>query len=347
MASVDWHLKCKGGSDAKAHLRHNDKEKRKEPDVVHANPHLDKSKTYQNKSYIGRSYEEACKFYDARIQELDSSPDATNFRKDRITMLGLEVPRPPEMTDRRIQERWFRRVCDILSDVAGSENVVEGYFHADELHTYYDPDKRQVVNSVEHVHFDVIPVVDGKLNGKAFCARKNIKAVNRMIEKMTFNEFGCHFHTGTGKRGKEVETLKMESVNAALDVIELAEQQNEKVKRDTKEFNEMCENKIAEFESTIATKKAELNVEREKAVQAKKEAVEAEKTLKTQISALQSISDIEAKVFMSEVERVQPKFAEQVKSKIAPTVKRLENYTKNVEVDLTSNGNQHSYDLNI
>ena len=347
MASVDFHHKCKGGSHAKASLRHNDKEKRKEPDVVHSNPHLDKSKTYQNKSYIGRSYEEACKFYDARIQELDSSPDATNFRKDRITMLGLEIPRPPEMTDRRIQERWFRRVCDILSDVAGSENVVEGYFHADEVHDYYDPDRGQVVTSVEHVHFDVIPVVDGKLNGKAFCARKNIKAVNRMIEKMTFNEFGYHFHTGTGKRGKEVETLKMESVNAALDVIELAEQQNEKVKRQAKEFNEMCENKIAEFESTIATKKAELAVEREKAVQAKNDAKEAEKWLKTQITALQGISDIEAKVFMSEVERVQPKFAGQVKSKIAPTVKRLENYTKNVEIDLTEDSTEKSRDLGL
>lgn len=346
MASVDFHHKCKGGSHAKATLRHNDKEKRREPDVDHANPHLNKSLTYQNRAYYGRSYKEACDRYDKRIHELDSTTN-DNTRKDRVTMVGLEVPRPPEMTNRRDQEKWFRRVCDIMTELYGSENVIEGYFHADEIHDYYDPAEGKVKTSVEHIHFDVIPEVDGKLNAKAFCARKNITKINNIIERMTFSEFGCHFHTGTGKRGKEVEQLKMESVVAALEIIELAEQQNEKVKRQAKEFNEMCEGKIADFEKDIADKKAELAVEREKAVQAKKEAKEAEKTLKTQMKALQGISDIEAKLFLTEVERVRPEFAEKVKAKIAPTVQRLENYTKNAEIDLTEDKTNQSRDLGL
>jgi vacuolar-type H+-ATPase subunit H len=72
-----------------------------------------------------------------------------------------------------------------------------------------------------------IPIVDGRLHGKSFTARKNMNAMNATIEKMTQEHFpGFKFQTGTKKKSrKSVEELKNES--AVREVLDQAQEQAE------------------------------------------------------------------------------------------------------------------------
>ena len=347
MASVDVHGKCKGGTKAKSSLRHNDKEERMKPSVQHSNPHLDKSKTKFNQSYYGRSYKEVCYLYDKRIMELDATTN-TNKRSDRVTMLGLEIPRPPELTDKKKQEEWFRRVCDILVEHSGAENVLEAYWHVDEVHDYIDPSDKQVHTSVEHIHFDVIPVVDGKLNCKSFTSRKNIKIMNNEIEKMTQNEFGCRFHTGKGKRPGTVEDLKIASAVEAEKRLEQVTKLVTNKERELEGLDRELSTRETEFENRLAKREQEhnakmsaeaskLSVRENLVTQRENEVSDIKKSLKTQISALQDIYDRIEAIDETGAKRrwnyVQ-QHAPQVAEKVEKAVSKIErNFVPNVDID--------------
>ena len=73
-----------------------------------------------------------------------------------------------------------------------------------------------------------VPEIDGKLNCKQMTLRKNMKALNREVDVMTRDEFGCSFMSGKKTKSlKKVEELKQESENAEL--LYQIEQEQEKL----------------------------------------------------------------------------------------------------------------------
>lgn len=207
--------KCKGAGQAKAMLRHDDKEMRKVSE--HSNADIDKTRTKQNFSIKGLSYEEKCKFYDERIRSLDDSTN-TNKRKDRVTMQSMIVYVPAGLSDADVV-KWCRRASEILEKKYGAENHIDSDVHLDERHIYYDPEQDAEVMSRVHMHCNYIPEVDGKLNGKAFSSRRNIMDINRQLDNMSRIEFNVSYMTGEGKHpSKSVEVLKNAS-NASYEQV--------------------------------------------------------------------------------------------------------------------------------
>lgn len=200
MASVDY-KKCKAGSgSAEALLRHCDARERLKHG--HSNEHLDTRRTGLNKQGP-RSYEETIAALRDRLAELDRQPDA-NRRKDRVEMFMLEVPVPSDAN----LESFCQMVVEEVGKKYGERNVLNWYLHCDEVHEYYDAG--EIKTSLEHVHIPVVPEVDGKLNGRAFSSRANMRDMNRRIDGRA-REMGVRFLTGDPARNKSVEQLKLES----------------------------------------------------------------------------------------------------------------------------------------
>lgn len=224
MASVNFQ-KIKTAQEVKAKIRHDDMEKRLE--INHKNVDIDKSKTYLNLNYFdGLDYEKVCKKYDDFLAKHDKLPNA-NKRKDRVTCVCLEIPTPDGLPPEK-EDEFFYKVGDTLCDIYGKDNLLQGYFHKDEQHKYYNTSKKQEVMSKNHATFRFIPFVkdaDGnnRLLAKEFTAKAKIIEVNNKIHDMCGREFGVSFNTGSKKKGKSVEELKRDTLSTVKQLESLAE----------------------------------------------------------------------------------------------------------------------------
>ena len=205
MASGNW-MKAKGATEAKAIMRHCDREERTKHE--HANKDIDKSKTNRNWSMRDLSYIDVCKEYDDRMAALDAKPGA-NRRKDRVTYMGIDIPAPADLPKNQL-EPWFRRTWEIFQKQTGNAGL-EGWVHVDEVHDYVH--NGQIVTSREHMHIGAIPAVNGRLCGKEFSSRKQIVALNTAIQQMSKDEFNVLWMDGSQKKNTEtVEGLKAKSL---------------------------------------------------------------------------------------------------------------------------------------
>lgn len=207
MASVNFQ-KFKSVTEAKAVLRHCDKEERLATQR-HTNQDINKSHTRANKQLKG-NYKETCKRFDERIDFLDSLEGA-NKRKDRVIMFSLDIPVPKDMKPADYDD-WFLKVRNEVAKQYGKENVLQMYVHKDEQHKYVNAETKQECVSRVHAHIPVIPVKDNKLNGKWFSSRANMVKLNNAIQEMTTNDYGLEFMDGSKKKSKaSVESLKRAS----------------------------------------------------------------------------------------------------------------------------------------
>ena len=224
MASVNFQ-KIKTAHEVKAKIRHDDMEKRLKTN--HKNVDIDKSKTHLNLNYFdGLDYEKVCKKYDDFLAKHDKLPNA-NKRKDRVTCVCLEIPTPDGLPSDK-EDEFFYKVGDTLCDIYGKDNLLQGYFHKDEQHKYYDTSKKQEVMSKNHATFRFIPFVkdaDGnnRLLAKEFTAKAKIIEVNDKIHDMCLRDFGVPFNNGSKKKGKSVEELKRDTLSTVKQLESLAE----------------------------------------------------------------------------------------------------------------------------
>lgn len=224
MASVNFQ-KIKMAQEVKAKIRHDDMEKRLK--INHKNLDIDKSKTHLNLNYFdGLDYEKVCKKYDDFLAKHDKLPNA-NKRKDRVTCVCLEIPTPDGLPPEK-EDEFFYKVGDTLCEIYGKDNLLQGYFHKDEQHKYYDTSKKQEVMSKNHATFRFIPFVkdaDGndRLLAKEFTAKAKIIEVNNKIHDMCGREFGVPFNNGSKKKGKSVEELKRDTLSTVKQLESLAE----------------------------------------------------------------------------------------------------------------------------
>ena len=246
MASVNFE-KLKGAAETKAMLRHCDKEERLKHE--HSNKQIDKDHTRYN-AQMNRSYKQTCEFYDKRIDELDSTTN-TNKRKDRVTCMGLSIPFPEGMDDKKGTE-WCNKCLNIIRDMYGRQNVVQTYIHFDEKHEYKNAETGEQETSRSHMHVYVIPELEGKLNAKACMSKKRMIELNNRVHQMTESDYGLQFMDGSKTKSDEsVTSLKNKSRKRELD-----EQERELTARRKKLDDE--EKKLNEDKSELKARSAEL-----------------------------------------------------------------------------------------
>lgn len=223
MASVNW-MKVQSASAAKAMFRHDCKDTR-QATANHSNKQLDVSLTPGNYgSREGNTYADACARYDARIDEIDQAGKSSR-RKDRVTMVSLNVPTPVDLPQSE-ERRWFARVRDVSVELLGQDNFLGMWVHQDEKHEYKDAITGDDATSRTHAHMGFVPGIgEGdkvRLCAKELVSRANMVKLNNAIEEMSVSEFGVHFMDGSKRKSRaKVEDLKRKS---AAKLAELADE---------------------------------------------------------------------------------------------------------------------------
>lgn len=197
----------------------------------HSNKHINKDLTYKN-IQIGGSYEEVRKRYEDTLAELDSRPRA-NKRIDRTTVVAVEGPLPePDETKDTEQQRnaWIAGVEKILKSEHPEAVFLAKYIHYDEVHDYINPETGEHVTSRPHMHMYVMPVIEGKLNGKKFFpGRASLRQFHRKVDELTKEIYGFTYGNGSKKKSFDtVEHLKFESEKAELEERKIALEEKEK-----------------------------------------------------------------------------------------------------------------------
>ena len=150
------------------------------------NPQIDRSKTRLN--YHTVPYEKKyLAFIDERIKQL--SPKR-KIKDDAVLITSFILGSDKEFFDRITAERqkqFFADCTDFFSELYGKENVVSAVVHLDE--------------STPHLHFNLMPVTDGRL-----CAKE-------LFDRNALRDLQTDFYEAVGKkygleRGKEGSTAK-------------------------------------------------------------------------------------------------------------------------------------------
>lgn len=174
MANANWHGgKSKGRAQAYARLRHNDNERRADPQVEHANREIDKSRTHLNFEVgptAGLTYEQKKARLDARLEEFGYPPDGElkTLGKNAPTAMQSIVIYAPDalnneaaLADGRLKQ-WFEAAADELVNNVGEENVISFSVDVDEVHDYVNAETGKQVKSKFHAHAAVVPICDVK-----------------------------------------------------------------------------------------------------------------------------------------------------------------------------------------
>lgn len=219
MAAPQWngpHAKAKSVGEVKALFRHNDKDRRMETN--HTNPHIDKSKTHENFTYRGLSYKEMCDVFDGLLASVDQGKPGSG--KNARTLMQSVILYPPKGLTREQEKDWMMDAGRVLEARYG-KNLIEIQFDMDEEHEYTDKDTGEKVMSRNHGHARLFPEVGGKLNGKAFSSRAEIKALNHALDVMSVQKYGVRMMDGSKKKGNDpVEVLKVKSLRAEVEQLE-------------------------------------------------------------------------------------------------------------------------------
>lgn len=216
MASVNWggnhgSARCSKADHVKGInlLKHCDQKFRSDPDRQHSNEEIDPSKSYLNQNFTGMDWKTSKEKWEKRLKELDATVSQTQ-RKDRIELTSLEMPVPEGMTNEQARE-FFQDFYNICVKKFGEENIIGATSHFDEIAPYRDASDGEIKVSRPHIHVQVVPVVNGKLNNKEFSSLPNIYDMNKQVEKLCSEKYHLRFNTGETPRKKRTEQLKKDS----------------------------------------------------------------------------------------------------------------------------------------
>jgi hypothetical protein len=193
----------------------------------HENEHIDKQMIHLN-SYIGcNDYSDAYKAMRANVQKLDELHPPERRMKDRVVAFMLETACPQSIIDAGRSEEFFKATHELMQDFFGETNVHGTFVHRDEVHSYVDSKTKEVKTSLEHgttlitayaewqqkktVNGEKVEIDRKGVNGKNCSTKAHITQLNKRMNDMVRERFGCEYNTGEVARQKSVEQLKNES----------------------------------------------------------------------------------------------------------------------------------------
>lgn len=241
MASVDWKKNKGGTNESIARMSHatrhdgkdveyNNKEINKE--LTHLNFHL-----YWTKECEKMTAREEVNRLKKRVAELDKIKPPKRLRKDRVTTCSFVISAPGGLKSREEETKFFRLAYGALTKFCGGkENVSGAYIHYDEVHEYFDPEKKKMVTSRPHMHVQGITWTDQfGVNGKNFETRERLKSLNKTIDERCKKELDISFlNDETSQHDKEwrsVEDLKRESHAALEEANKQLESKNKEIEK--------------------------------------------------------------------------------------------------------------------
>ncbi len=253
MAGIQWKGgKLKTASEVRMKLMHFDckqssrekvkaaKERNGEP--CHIEPYLCDANQYIDCIDADDVYNRYCQ----AVCETDET--AENTRKDRVTMLTPIVYLPEQVED-VIFERagapsdkigeYFSGVLDIFREEFGSANVLGGFVHGDERHSYLVQDKTRTrragedeptkktkeLMSLFHMHTAIMATLETEhgrdFQAKAMTTRAMMKRINKRVDEYCVKNYGVHFmktaEGGTYEQNSyTVNELKAESLRLEI-----------------------------------------------------------------------------------------------------------------------------------
>lgn len=172
MANANWNGgHAKSRAQARAWLAHNERDRRADPQVSHANREIDQSRTHLNYEVgptAAMTYEEKCARLDAKLEEFGYPLDAdlgANSRLAKTCLQGIVVYPPDalvdgEQADDDALRAFFEAVAGLSADRFGAENIIAAYVDRDEVHDYTDAATGEVRTAKPHMHLYVVPIVD-------------------------------------------------------------------------------------------------------------------------------------------------------------------------------------------
>ena len=150
------------------------------------NPQIDKSRTHLN--YHTLLYEKKyLAFIDERIKELASK---RKIKDDAVLITSFILGSDKEFFDGispEAQKQFFDDCTEFFAERYGKENVVSAVVHLDE--------------STPHLHFNLMPVTDGRLCAKELFDRSALRELQTDFYEVVGKKYGL-------KRGKEGSTAK-------------------------------------------------------------------------------------------------------------------------------------------
>lgn len=268
---------------------HFDLDKRKKCD--HSNRDIDRTKV-KHDYYIGvRDWEEAKDKIEETVRKADEENPPKRVRADRKHWFCLEVPCLPEIEGTGEEDVFYKMVFEMYKKYL--PGLVGGEVHKDEKHTYFDPQKKEYVESLNHLHlFGACLTDDGRINAKSLISPEMCKRVNDDIQQLCLERYGVSYQTGEGRRGskKTVEQLKAESEvslqgQLAKEKIEIVRAKSEEEQK----LNASIEQKTEELtEKTTAIRVNEKVIvdQIEQINEQKEEISENEKTIEMQVGTM-------------------------------------------------------------
>ena len=255
MAGVQWSGgKCHGAGEAKALLRHNDKEMRMR--YEHSNPDLNQSLTHLNFSYYDKSYFQKVLDYDHMMETVKCKRKSSG-KNSTVTLQDLVIYCPAEMMDDKTGEYDYARVCQWFRDVGVMMEkrygpcFIDMDVHFDEVHMYLEPLTQKYTWSRVHAHVALIPAIPGNtsdgepveeyvLNAKKFSSREAILATNNLIHEMSLDKYGIAYLKGKKKKASDtVEHMKARSAKALDEREEKIKKREADLHRREEEYQEL------------------------------------------------------------------------------------------------------------
>ena len=263
MASIN--IRKLHGGEAAAILNHTHRHDGR-PGVEYGNEHIDPKRTHLNSvlhwqgAPVRETAAEELVRLRARVAEIDRAEPPARIRKDRVTLVSVEIPAPNFPLTREEEIKFFKKAySEVARFCGGAQNCGSIQIHRDEVHDYIDPVTKETKTSRVHAHMLCIPYVQGKgVNCKTFMSRDRLRQIQQAVDGRIRQELGIPYLDGSRQKSRgSVESLKLAS--AREEVYRVEEQLFEAEKQLKATQIRVADLKAAEgrLEASVAALRAE------------------------------------------------------------------------------------------
>lgn len=212
---------------------------RKREGISHTNPDIDWNRSGENYDLHNTEGINYYKAIQARIASLNLKKAV---RKDAVLLCGFIITSDtdffkslgPEAT-----RKYFIDSYKFLKNRYGPENVVAATVHLDE--------------ATPHMHFEMVPVVDGRLSAKSLFTKTELKKLQTDFHREVGAKYGLERGIeGSPARHIETARLKLETAEKARTA---AIQEQEKAQEEAKKLEEQKKALVTEIKALKGVKK--------------------------------------------------------------------------------------------